>query len=338
MSTESTAWSLIDEGSSNLTVGSWPESPVNFYSQAMPGTFAMQATESTCTPSPRTDQNQSEAEIGHVETTKDVAIHACGTEELMMASGVAGGLQDLELHDTVSAFDVKTGLKLEGLPPGAVCGDQTPSFYDSPRCYSDDSMDFPATPDASFGLPDFHGPGDPDYSTAGSSVPPASVVSLGTSGQLAQAAAAAAASSPTPAPGLVLVQVPVQVHNSAQSLPFNASVAVLSQEMDAKTGAVALEMRLVLSPPGTNPEVTRSSDMPRSQQRPQQCARFFPLSRARSSPGAVAAGKRDVVCCHWKAKGWCKYGASCKFEHPTGQRGQCGVAHSDVDGGGGSIA
>jgi len=31
--------------------------------------------------------------------------------------------------------------------------------------------------------------------------------------------------------------------------------------------------------------------------------------------------KSDMVCCHWKNKGWCRYQDSCKFQHPEHKRG-----------------
>jgi hypothetical protein len=28
-----------------------------------------------------------------------------------------------------------------------------------------------------------------------------------------------------------------------------------------------------------------------------------------------------MVCCHWKNKGWCKFQATCRFQHPADKRG-----------------
>jgi len=203
----------------------------------------------------------------------------------------------------------------------ATYGNKTSSLYDSPRCCSDDSMVFLATPDASFEVPDFHGLGDRDRSMAESPVPLASVASLGQAGQPAHAAAA---SAPMLSSSVVLVQVPVQVQYGANAplkhLPSNISVAMLSQEMDATTGAVSLEMRVVLSPPGMSPERLLSTSMPNSRRLLQHSATSA-VSRACTSPGAIAAEKQDLACYHWKAKGWCKYGNSCKFMHPKEEQG-----------------
>merc|ERR550525_1228956 len=34
-----------------------------------------------------------------------------------------------------------------------------------------------------------------------------------------------------------------------------------------------------------------------------------------------SSAKPPAVCCHWKNKGWCKYGTNCKFWHPDHKRG-----------------
>lgn len=289
----STAWPLTDEGSSQLTKGWLCESSVNLYLQSMPVNLDMQATESTCTPNSSMDQNQSEAEIGP-EGTRDAAIHAWARNAFDNHSSVAGGPY----------------------------GDKTPSLYGSPGCCSDDSMIFPATPDASFQVPDFRGLGDRDRPMAESPVPLASEAALAQSGAPAQAAAALA---PTPSTTVVLVQVPVQVQYGANTplkhLPSKVSVAVLSQDMDATTGAVSLELRVVLGPPGMSPESPTSASMPHSQRLLQHSARSASLPRARARPSLVGAEKRDRACRQWNAKGWCKHGDSCRFVHRREQRG-----------------
>jgi len=313
--------SLADEGNGNL-LNSVPDKPVNLHAQSMPVNVAMQATEST--PSQCTDQNQSEVEIEE-EETRDAAIRDWVKNEFVMHSGMAGGLRNRELHDTeartwpVSAFDVDDGLQP---PPMSTYGDSTPSFYDSPRCRSDDSMVF----NASSQEPEFHGPGDRNLPT----VSLASVDSLGQSGQHTQAAAA---SAPRSSPSLVLVQVPVQLQCGANTLlghePLKANVTMLSQETDATTGAVSLEMRVVLSPSGMSPEGPSSTCKPHLPRQLRHSAKSTALPQARHGLGAISAKKRDLVCCHWKAKGWCKYEDSCKFMHLKKKRG---VGHCADDG------
>jgi len=96
-------------------------------------------------------------------------------------------------------------------------------------------------------------------------------------------------------------------------------VAVLSHNVDARTGAVSMDLHVVLSPPGVSPEGASSTRMPQSQQKLRQSASSAALQRANRSPGEMAAERRDSVCCHWK-KGWCRYEKSCKFKHPTKQQ------------------
>jgi len=126
-------------------------------------------------------------------------------------------------------------------------------------------------------------------------------------------------------PSLVFVQVPLEVqwntHTPWGCGPPNAAVAVLSHNVDAKTGAVSMDLRVVLSQPGSSPAGPSSTPLPQSQQQLHQSASSAAaLQRANRCPGEVAAERRDSVCCHWK-KGWCRYGDSCKFKHPIRQRG-----------------
>lgn len=206
----------------------------------------------------------------------------------------------------------------------ATYGDKTPSIYDSPRCCSDFSMVFPAMADSSFVVPDFNGPDCPNAES------PGLLASWGQSDQPAQTAAAALAQ--TPSPNVVLVQVPVEVPCGANSPlghgPFNASVTILSQEADAATGAVSLEMRLVLGPSGKGAKCPSSTFTPPSRRLQRHSSKSDVPPRVRACPGAIAAEKQDLECCHWKAKGWCKYEDKCKFMHLKQKRG---IAHGGVD-------
>jgi len=158
----------------------------------------------------------------------------------------------------------------------------------------------------------------------------------GQPGQSCQPRQANADSAPDMAPvatlpGLVVVQVPLQVQRDTNTPsgcgPPNAAVEVLSHNVDARTGAVSMNLHVVLSPPGMSPEGPSSTRMPQSQQTLRQSASSAALQRANRSPGEVAAERRDSVCCHWK-KGWCRYEDSCKFKHPTKQRG---IGYADGD-------
>jgi hypothetical protein len=278
----------------------------------------MQATESTCTTSPSTGEQHSEGQTSKEETEVDAD------------SSTTGGHQDVELHDsgentlTASTFNIERGL--ERLPSMAAPGDQTPSLYDSPRCYSDDPSVFLATPDESFVMPDPHGLGD--LLTADSLLPPTPLASLGRFSQGFQMDCESAPEPPVIFPRLVMVQVPVQLHCDA-STPLaqglaDTNVTLLDQEMDAKTGAVSLHLRVVLSPQGVSPNDFSPTCMPQ-QQPPQQSATAAAES-ACVGPGITAAKRRDMVCCHWKTKGWCRYENSCRFMHPNAKRGMGGTA------------
>jgi len=102
---------------------------------------------------------------------------------------------------------------------------------------------------------------------------------------------------------------------------------VLSHNVEARTGAVSMNLHVVLSPPGMSPEGPSSTRMPQSQPKLRQPASSAALQRANRSPGEVVAERRDSVCCHWK-KGWCRYEDSCKFKHPTKQQG---IGYADDD-------
>jgi len=52
-----------------------------------------------------------------------------------------------------------------------------------------------------------------------------------------------------------------------------------------------------------------------------------------SSEAPTDVGKSEMVCRHWKSKGWCRYESLCKFSHPENKRGMCAkaLAQSDND-------
>jgi hypothetical protein len=50
-----------------------------------------------------------------------------------------------------------------------------------------------------------------------------------------------------------------------------------------------------------------------------------------SSEAPTEDGKSEMVCRHWKSKGWCRFESLCKFSHPENKRGMCAkaLAHGD---------
>jgi len=298
---------------------------------------ARQATDSTCAPSPRTGQEQSEAGTTQ-EEAEDTAFRVKNTF-IVVGECEADGLQHVELHASgahtwaISDFRVNDGLKVECRPPMADQEVSTPSSDGSSRFFPDDPTLHLATPDASFAVSDCHGlRGHVCPSMAEAPLLLTSAALLGQSGhpsQPGQPRQANADSAPELAPvatlpGLVVVQVPLQVQwdtNTPSGCgPPNAAVQVLSHNVNARTGAVSMNLHMVLSPPGMSPEGPSSTRMPQSQQKLRQSASSAALQRADRSPGEVAAERRDSVCCHWK-KGCCRYENSCKFKHPTKQHG-----------------
>jgi len=326
----STTRSMAHEASSDVANdGSLTGHPIDLCSESIPVSVARQAADSTCTPSPCTGQEHSEAGTRQ----EDTAICVKNTF-VVVDECEADGLQPMEMYASgahtwaISEFRVNDGLKLERQPPMADQGTRTPSSDGSPSVFPDDPAFHLATPDASFVVSDCHG-------LRGHTCPlmaeaPLLLTSAALLGQSGQPGQANADSAPELSPvatraGLVMVQVPLQVQwNTVTPLgcgPPNASVAVLSQNVDARTGAVSTNIRVVLSPPGTSLEGPSSTRMPQSRQQLRQSASSAALRRATAKPSAMAAEKRDSVCCHWKKKGWCRYKDECKFMHPTEQRG-----------------
>jgi len=297
--------------------------------ESIPVSVARQAADSTCTPSPCTGQEHSEAGTRQ----EDTAICVKNTF-VVVDECEADGLQHVELHTSgahtwaVSEIRVNNGLQLERQPPMAYQGVGTVASDGSHSFFRDDPAFHLATPNASFVVSDCHGlRGHTCSSMAEAPLLLTSAALLGQSGQQSQSGQpgqANAEPSPAELPGLVMVQVPLQVQWDTNTPlgcgPPNASVTVLSQNVDAKTGAVSMDLCVVLSPPGTSPEGASLTHMPRSWQQLRQSGSSAALQRATAKPSATAAEKRDSVCCHWKKKGRCRYEDSCKFMHPTEQR------------------
>jgi len=336
MASMSTTRSKAHETSSDVANdGSLTEHPIKLCSESLPVNVAKQATNSTYTPSPRTSQEHSEAGTRQ-EEAEDATIRVKNTFVVVVVCD-ADGLHHVELHASgahtwaVSKFHVNDGLQFERQPPMADQGVRTPSSDGSPIFFFPDDPAFHlATPDASFVAFDCHGlRGHTCQSMAEAPWLMTSAALLGQSGQPSQSGQPGQANADS-APELsqvtnMMVQVPLQVQwDTSTPLgcgPPNAAVAVLSQNVDARTGAVSMDISVVLSPPGTSPEGPSSARMPRLRQQLRQSGSSAAPKRTNTSPGFLAAGKRDSVCCHWKKKGWCRYQDSCKFMHPAEQRG-----------------
>merc|ERR1711933_450397 len=55
--------------------------------------------------------------------------------------------------------------------------------------------------------------------------------------------------------------------------------------------------------------------------RSSHCAAGLVSSFQADSGSVQDAEKSQMVCRHWKSKGWCRYGSECKFLHPENKRG-----------------
>mmetsp|Transcript_3484 Transcript_3484/g.6635 ORF Transcript_3484/g.6635 Transcript_3484/m.6635 type:complete len:330 (-) Transcript_3484:197-1186(-) len=249
-------------------------------------------------------------------------------------SGSPCGLQTVNMHDggaqtwAVSAF----GLGSVGLGSNwrSDQDDSTPLPGDSPTGIS---MEEPSvvivTPDQSLTCADVRDPEGCRHNEAQRAQTSTSPASAAMPDQPSDANGTSAP-APTPSsaePGLVLLQVPLQLHCGSETSLFrgalDTNVAVIQQELDPETGALSLKLQVTLKPPaksgGTSSQNVRPQpwlQQPMAKAAPQQQRRPSP------TPGAVAAEKRDGICCHWK-NGWCKFGGSCKFMHPLEM---CGIA------------
>jgi hypothetical protein len=103
---------------------------------------------------------------------------------------------------------------------------------------------------------------------------------------------------------------------------MTASVMVGEQEVDAATDVVSLRLKVLLMPPTMSAEALPKT-LPLHQLLSPSLAGATLKQQRQATPGEAAAKTRDMVCCHWKNKGCCRYGNGCKFMHPTEQ---CGVS------------
>lgn len=110
----------------------------------------------------------------------------------------------------------------------------------------------------------------------------------------------------------VMLQIPLEVESGF--LPMVQEVC--SATFDATTGRLSLDLRVVLGP---WPAATLPAAVSSMEVLPVPAARAAVRKRAPAhGPGAE---KSQLVCCHWKNKGWCRYQDTCKFQHPEHKRG-----------------
>jgi len=133
---------------------------------------------------------------------------------------------------------------------------------------------------------------------------------------------------PAPAEKTVMLQIPLQVaaaHPLAAGVVSGLEVSLLETRLEdgcmiinlrvdvGAGGAVAFEPSLAPVPVAPAPAPAPAPARTRAVLAKHQ------LGSGKAAPRAVE--RSAMVCCHWKNKGFCKYGNSCKFLHPEHKRG-----------------
>lgn len=111
----------------------------------------------------------------------------------------------------------------------------------------------------------------------------------------------------------VQLQVPLEVNPEVAKLlsevPNFLRVQLAGTSIDHNTGGVVLDVRMVLA---------ANRGMPAAQA---GAATAPGIETPQSGSSQGSPGRRRLVCCHWKNKGWCRYQDNCKFLHPPHKRG-----------------
>jgi len=130
---------------------------------------------------------------------------------------------------------------------------------------------------------------------------------------------------------LVVLQVPLRLQGPSNTVlgckTMTTSVMVEEQEVDAATDVVSLRLKVLLMPPTMSAEALPKT-LPLQQLLSPSLAGAMLKQQRQATPGEASAKTRDMVCCHWKNKGWCRYGNGCKFMHPTEQCGASAEAQN----------
>jgi len=251
--------------------------------------------------------------------------HSCRIKNTFIVVGedMAGELQDVELHDggaqTWAASDLRPRKSLEA--------EVLEEHYSSPKCCLKEPFDFRATPGRVQTPSDMAGHHERHHSTAQASPVPRIPASTLPPQQLNDTDAATLYPPLVAAneSSLILLQVPVILQGDPNSTLLgcrNVSpiVMVEEQKVDAATGAVSLQLRVLLMPRALSAGMSPKSLS--QQQPPSPSLAGARLKQQRqATPGEAAAKKGNMVCIHWSDKGRCRYGDLCKFMHPADKRG-----------------
>lgn len=132
--------------------------------------------------------------------------------------------------------------------------------------------------------------------------------------------------------GQVLLQIPLQVSSCGPQVPEDLEAVVTNLRSAFEDGHTVIDLRVVLAPRASlspsPPDGTASGGF--SDAGDAGTGSFNSLSGAVCSPSTFVSEvspsgqisrMSHMVCCHWKNKGWCKFQATCRFQHPADKRG-----------------
>jgi len=112
----------------------------------------------------------------------------------------------------------------------------------------------------------------------------------------------------------LLLQIPMDAPCGGEASP-DVNVISSNMKVDPSSRSTVVDLRLVV---GCQVKAAPAVLAPTT-----VCLSHL-LQAIPMSPSTVASPcgeKSDKVCCHWKNKGWCKYAATCKFQHPAHKQG-----------------
>jgi hypothetical protein len=125
---------------------------------------------------------------------------------------------------------------------------------------------------------------------------------------------------PAPADKTVMLQIPLQVagaHPLAAGVVSGLEVSLLETRLE--DGCMVINLRVDV---GAGGAVAFEPSLAPAPAPPEPAPAVLAGHRTGSGKAAPRAVERSaMVCCHWKNKGFCKYGNSCKFLHPEHKRG-----------------
>lgn len=114
-----------------------------------------------------------------------------------------------------------------------------------------------------------------------------------------------------------VLQIPLELEGGLESVLQRASegikVLLRSAAVDAATGCATLDLRLVVGLPATCTAPAVKVPSPSGE--------GTRVTAGKAGLTGSVGRKCQLVCCHWRQKGWCRYEDNCKFLHPEHKRG-----------------